>query len=511
MTGSQEEKILYAYFCAEVLAGLKGDMADKMLDKLCSLHRFGNSSALHTLLSSDCIVGTRSVEDYERYVRIEKFLSMENRRPFLSEDERCALILKGKALALPAELRISRPTENTEESFSEQLSKATNKGCVVAMRTYGLMLTEGISVEKNTELGLRYLKRAADWNDKISLAALRDEGVLAEDEWRALTLAAENAESALSDLENLQRKGIMPHRKAGAALISLAFSSGVLDEKFYDGDAAAIAYAGNIALPDKKRLILKSGKDERAVAARVPLDILPFDGRVAEIFDCAAAVPPRAVCVHADCKYLLKRYAKKVTEAATQSGINVTLVDTADLMSGDLEPVYNNVFLRGLRAGRANILMIIQSGTLSPAEESAVVRFLKIGSRASYRLLRPELELDLSEALPVCLCSNSASAAYLPYCSDVALGPITDNTFESTIDDMAEELRQKFGLQSVNLDNAARELFLQYGADRFERALDAVFSCCAAKNLNVTADMLERAEKRSYVRTGVCGFGGVQS
>jgi hypothetical protein len=492
--------VFYEYYlCKSVLGKHVGDerklffsIADIFFIPECAREK------LYLLAESDKASEINTKDDFMRRQRVMEYKQAAGIGDECDDRVEEVVLIKGAAINKACDLKIINQSETSQNSLYSNLALFADSGVVVAMRIMGILRCEGIFVDKNERIGLSYLKKAADWNDTASiLAIIHYTDVRREYNLSRLYMLVKDTPfyeiyQKAAEKYNLFNLDEIRETK----LICSAFAAGVLKYDLYDRKYARVIYSKAIAMSYKERAVFNVAHEYISAISDLPLKIMQsptkqlnlsaLDGMTLQRRDektkikfslnylrLCDATAYRPICLCSDSKYLLKMYAQALRTKV--EGVHVENIDISALSSYDLEPTSNNIFIRSANEDKENIYLLNFYGDLQAGYFDCIKGFLQTETRAKFHLNSPNVNINLSAIVPICLCDTNNMPQLKKYCDVIELAPISAEEFPIAIDDIIASKRVNFNLPELDLTDGGLKLFEGKSVDSVEKCInDAV-------------------------------------
>lgn len=525
------------FFLRAVLA----DYADKraLFNMLVELFYISQpqAEALFELSENKAVADLKTQEDCKRYNRVKQYHAMCG-NPVDETEVEWIIDVKSNAITFAAEKNLCADNSSTRTHIYETLLAEANFGKVAAMRVLGLLQCEGVCFDKQYDAGLKYLRRAAQWGDIVSLLAMikysKDDEVTLTKQLSRLSEAVRGTQyegllaSALT-ANNVAE--IKPSEEL--ALLKRAFSVKRAKTDIYEPLCARLVYSTTISLKDREKSLFSETKGMLSEVCDLPLKLtsgtislntqsienLPLhreseqDRLLTALYnvDLRTLESYRPICLSVGNSYLLEMYANAIVNMKQTDTTNFDRIEVADLHSYEFEPSNNNVFVRCCVDEVDNILVFVLRGEIDSHTLQHVKNFLKTGKRRQFHLNNPRVTLDLSSVLPICVC-DSANAQKLSELVDVV--EIADIKAEEKRDillAMTEQKSKSYFAFNVQLDDDVVNTLCSCALDTADKVLDRIFSerrpdksfnCVTAEVLQPYLKLIKGNNDRPY------GFGG---
>jgi len=527
-----KELFLKDYFTAEALLGSLND-AERMFYCISDTYMIPRDVAagLFAVAQSGNVREIDTVMRYHRYLRLMQFAVESGSPAYLSDDDRYMIEIKGGAIAAADRNKLLAPKNASRIVVYTQLEANANRGAVDAMRVLGILLCEGIFVDKNTNDGRALLQKTARWNNLGGILASLKYGEDRRANYDRLYTVAGGPCSALVD-GAAEKYGLIdpPQKAEECALIECAVGLGKLDSEIYVPTIARLVYARIISVQDRRRILVSDNRELINDADDLPLKLefgdIEFDERALDGMavsraterqkilqavynsDLRAGKSYREMCLCSDCEYIRDAYADALTEMFKHSA--VTRIDCSAICDEDMMPTKNNIFVRSCDEDKSNVFLIFMHGEVRPSVAAAVKMFLTGDKRKSMRLTVPNVSIDLGAVLPVCICDKSNARSLRSLCDIIELKPVGADEKSAVIDGLLKDKAALYGLKSVKTDDGARAMLASADADEAARIIDRAIrdNRKKGKSLTLTEAHVKECCGGRAGATGKYGFGG---
>lgn len=527
-----EEKFLLDYFTHAAVVGKFCDEAN-LFDLMVQIHHIPQErkAELYALVTSPRVRDVVTLDDYKLQRRLSKYAQLREidlDRDGVTEE---VLKIKGRALYVVNGCDFGNIGNDTKASVYDKIVQKANAGKVTALRLYGVLQCQGLFFTQNLHNGIKNLTRAARWNSKEALLALLHFDVANSEKYGnilyTLTSGTPYGEAVLDILHEIGIK--LPQKSAECALLNKVFGSGHVDPNVYISNYANLLYSPIISFADKKRILLSEKQDAVASCADLPLNLsqkkpvycpsaiaeLPLSRNEEQKAILQNAVNGdicrlhtfKPLCLCSDSAYMRNYYAKAIEELYKDA--NVVTLNVADLEAHDLEPTAYNVFVRSCADEKANVFLLFFVGEIGESQFKEASDFLQSAKRARMRLMQPNIQIDLSAVLPVCLCDKDNAQAVSRYCNRVQIALPDKKEQALLINDLVTEKAQQYGLKELILEQEVADKLNSVSVDEAESALDLAIAANrhGETTLTLTSENAGKYMKKRDMSRGF-GYGG---
>lgn len=532
MFNTLTEIFLHNYFLFSRIVGKLAGDERALFDKLYGIFLLPEKDReeLYSLTACERVREIKTYGDYAQACRIRKYSELSDYEPDTSDETWAVITVKGAALRKTKQLGYTEYDEITETAVCKSLSDSANNGFVSSLCALGFLQCEGIFVDKNLNLGIKNLERAARWNsiEGILLALYYSEKTRRLNLNRLYTVTRgtvnEQIHSVAAAVYGVCEKKVLPENK----MLQKAFGADILKSELYTSQYSRFIFSGILSAKDKERALFSGHKEAISEIADLPLKLsageIAFDSRAIEGLPlvrekehgmiCACAFNTdlredptyRPLCVSCDSDYVLGLYAAAMSKAFP--GAHVERIDVADLSDYDFEPTKNNLFVRSCDEDRQNVYFLYFRGDIREGVMNALRSFLQSDKRSKFRLQHPGVVIDLSAVLPVCFCDKQNTRLLKAYCDVVTVASVSAAEKSELISYVVQAKATKYKMKSVTVDEPAGKLLAGYSVDVAETLIDKILRYNrTAGTLTVTAEMVHEAAGELGQKTKY-GFGG---
>ncbi len=218
------------------------------------------------------------------------------------------------------------------------------------------------------------------------------------------------------------------------------------------------------------------------------------------------------VCIVSDSEYIRKRYIKLITDVFTAEEPRTATVSTirvSELKPETMGISSRDVFVRTCRNGVPNVYLLDLSGGPDTGQIREAAKFTDCGNRRNYYIHDLAVTVNLANILPVCI-ADTGSAGVLREmceCEEIVIAPYTREEKRNAIEGILAELKEKYGLKSLEAEGAAMENLLDMDTGEAEKLTDKIVRGKAfrGKSIVITEDMVKSG--RPGGRLSGPGFG----
>lgn len=488
---------------------------------------------LYILAENRTVQDITSEKDFKQFMRINKYSQLAGIN--LKHSRECVEVVevKGVALSVAENLHLKPETQASRNAVYAALTMAADAGSVHALRIMGILLCEGIFLDKNLSAGIQKLEKTADWNDKVSLLALLrySDKNRRYNISRLYTMVKDTPYSSLYEAAatHYQTEGSIEIKQI--QILEKAFNSSVLKREQLEPRYARVLTASAIKTKDKAKAVLTESKELISIIADLPVKLSPEISARPDLSalgmlplvrkeeqskiersignsDVRKSNTYRPLCICSDSSFLLNMYAEAIS--GIRGKIHFERIDVADLTAHDFEPSPNNIFVRCVNEDKDNCFLIFFKGNTDRVALDAVKNFLQSGKRAKFHLASPNITLDLGSVLPVCFCDRDNLEYLSPYCDVLCIADVKDEELKPAVGSMLAGKSMLYGMENIELAKDAYELLYGRDVDGIEQVLDRAIRAYRVKDgkIVLTRDMLEGyLTENKFTRMGF-GIGG---
>lgn len=532
MINAVYECVLSEYFVAEAVAGRFLDEKEKFFGALGKIFLLDGeeTAGLFELTQREEVKEICSDKDFTQYLRVRKYAREASLPAPVDVQTEEVINIKGNAIYTALNHKLKLDEDASHNVIYLNLVNIANSGNVTALRLLGLLLSEGVFVDKNVKAGLGYLRKAGQWNDLTSVLALMHYGKdLCGRYFSRLRLAVKDTPfSSLADTAE-RVYGVQPRSDVKEAkLLNKLIASAVCASDTYESKYARIIYGEALDFKDKERILFTENKEMLFRIGDLPLKLsrgniknfgfgplqgvcLKRDGEITRIIqnlknaDLRALGTYRPLMLCSDERYLLNMYACALTEE--DDAVHTEHIEMGDLTEYDFDLTSNNIFVRSADEDRDNRYFLFFSGDICARAEEVAKSFFKSGVRAKFHLTSPGVTLDLSGILPVCFADRKNAEALKDYCDVVMLDGVSEAEKLCALEDLICGKKAYYGLREITVPSAVFGILKNCPIDQAEAMLDyAVRAVRENGEARLSEDIfrgLSFAQKRNNI-----GFGG---
>ncbi|MGN0789251.1 MAG: hypothetical protein ACI4MY_04875 [Christensenellales bacterium] len=523
------ELFLSEYFLFKAVLGNSVGDEKNLFDYLNKIFMIPTlqSEQLFCLISDPSIQQFNTKEEYQRRVRIHRFVAGKSESNDQNDYLEEIVKIKGNAILLAEESGFLPSYDATQNMILDTLTKYANSGRVQALKILGVMQCLGIVVEKNKDDGLKKLNKAAEWNDCFSNLCL---AYNYQNQVKDYNFPLNRLRLILigTPLEELYRTA---HAKYGdyietdaaeVVVLNKAFKAGVLKPEVIDAVNSRLIYSYILSEKDKEKTLFSADKIYTSNVLDLPLRLkgwstnygkdMTLDNmaiqrkgeieRIIAAFNNTILVKTECyhpICICSNSKYLLRSYCNAISEDLTSGRVKThcEVIDVANLSGYDVEPTANNVFLRSIDENRHNVIILDMQEDVDPTVFDQVKNFLQTAKRAKFHLCNPNVTLNLKSVLPVCLCNNRNAQKLKNYCDVIALSPVNAQEFDVAVGDIISDKQRQFGDIEIKLDGNPQEIFGSIDVDFADEVITFAILNNRLGNQTIT---LNRDVTKAYTR-----------
>lgn len=487
------------------------------LSRICLIPE-QDTDTLYDLAENEIAGQINTEKEFMQHQRMQKYSKLIGNNQMTNNEWEEIIGIKGNAILIAQSYNLLLDADASRNVVYTCLSSAATSGSVLAMHMMGILQCEGMFVDKNEKSGLKYLTKAADWNDSISVLALlhycKDNRTYNMARFRQIIKF-----SPFSDLYNRAMKHYGPVDEMEVEEVKLlykAFGSNVLKREVYDPQYARVLNSKALYIKDKEKTVLSQNKELLSIIVDLPLKLssesirtidvntvqdVPLK-RESEIATIAQALKNsdlrelpayRPLCLCSDSKYIQNMYASAI--AAKSKFTHIETIDIGELIEYDFEPTPNNIFVRSINEDKNNCLLLFFNGEISERKIDAAKSILQSSRRTKFHLNNPNVTLNLGAILPICFCDKRNAPLLKPYCDIITLASVSADELSTAIKDIIISKETMYGVGAIKLDDKATDIFNDYDIDTAEKIIDAAVRAHREKGTEIT---LSRDILREY-------------
>ena len=533
MLNATVEKFISEYFLMKAILGKHLPDGRKLfgaLSKICLIPE-ADVSKLYALAENEAAKSINTEKEFMQHQRMQKYSKLVGSEQKENAEWEEIIAIKGSAIQMAMGYNLVSGVDVSRNAAYSNLSMAASGGTVAAMQIMGILLCEGIFLDKNKVAGLKYLEKAAGWNDIISILALLH---YSEDNrgynMARLRQVLENTPYPKLYKEAAKRYGTAEDADCGEVRLLLkAFASGILKREVYDPKYARILNSKALYIKDKEKTVFSPSAELLSVIGSLPLKLtndyitaVDVDEvknvtvkreaetkaviRALRNGDLRELPSYRPLCICSDSRYMLNMFAKAI--AAKSKGVHVETIEVGELIEYDFEPSPNNVFIRSIDEDKDNRFLMFFCGDIPQYKIEAVKSMLQSGRRAKFHLNSPNVTLNLGMVLPICFCDKQNAELLRPYCDIVRIAPITEDELAAVIRDILIGKEKLYGVGKIKLSGEPKDVFCYYDIDTAEKLIDSAVRARREKGAKITLSREILEEYNADKDRPRIGFGG---
>ncbi|MDE6690394.1 MAG: hypothetical protein K2K04_00330 [Clostridia bacterium] len=533
MLNATVELFLSEYFLIKAALGKYSDDSEKLFHSLSKIFLLSEKETekLYRLTENEITKSITTDKEFMQHQRIQKYSQLigSAKQPNAEWDE--VTSIKGNAILAAQNHNLVPDADASRNVVYTHITTAATGGLVSALRIMGILQCEGIFLSKNAKAGMKNLSKAADWNDCVSTLAL----LHYRKETRKINMIKLRQEVADTPFEALYEIAAAKYGEADGAdidevrLLDRAFNSGVLKREVYAPKYARILNSMALYVKDKEKTLFTQSKELVGVIGDLPLKLthektvavdvsavkntsLKREAEAASIVralnngDLRELPAYRPLCLCCDSKYILNMYANAIS--AKSANTHVEIIDVAELSEYDFEPTPNNIFIRSINEDKDNRFLLYFTGDIPEMKIDLMKSILQGSRRAKFHLNNPNVTLNLSAVLPVCLCDKRNAKLLKAYCDVIELSEVKAEEMPLAVRDIIAGKERVYGVKAIRFDGEVSEIFKGYDVDTVEKLIDAAVRAHREKGAVIT---ISREMIQQYSSDGsrpVIGFGG---
>jgi len=492
------EAMLGTYFLLETVLGdnLPHGEAVRALGKVFCMSEEETARA-EQLIAIKTVQEIRLYSDYKCYNRIQSYNRFIGSDSGFTELEKAVVAIKGAAIEEVKKNEIDFEKARGISTIYSELERLAQTGNVVAMKLIGIMLVEGLCVEKNYENGLVYLKRAAKWGDKASLlfVATYQEDEREANLTRLFTLVSGTPDKKYYSAAAKAYSFTLDKKSEEVSVLNKIFALGYVRPEIYNSSYASILYNPVISLKEKKRILMSGNPVLVSEICSIPMvfaseKLAVDESRIsgmslARAKEQAAIITNlrkvdlrfkrtyRAMCLCGDSEYLANRYIYALTKCFTDA--NVVTINVKDLQEKDIQFNGNHAFIRSLVAKNGNVIIFkMMGGGIHPAVRNAVREFLRSERRAKFGLISPEVTIDLSPVLPIVVCDEYNRDELETAMEVIRIEPVSDLEKDAALSEIVARKELTYSIGHIVVEDNAATRLKKYSCEVMETIVDAI-------------------------------------
>ncbi len=469
------------------------------------------------------ISSINSEGEYNLHCRVSKFVGKNS--PL---DE--IIGVKGRAISELSEIGFNVGTQNSVISLRKEITNLAEIGKIPAMRLWAFLQAEGILTPKDLKGAQINIDRISRWGDVFGILMALYYGDARGADMAKLKYALE----LLPD-DGLYKKAVRKYGKpddadlSDRALLEKLFCAEVIKRDSYSRLYSRIIYNGVLGVRDKERLAF-SPKEVLQEVGDLPVKLsasainlsrsrklvgMPISRKEELEKICASLYNSdlrsrdnyRPLCICCNSPYVLRLYADAIAKWA--EGAHVERIDASTLTDYDFAPSKSNIFVRSCDEDSENIYLIFMTNGDATLRLSGIIPFIKGGGRRQFRLNNPAICLDLSNILPICLCTPENARHLKGICDVVDVSSVSSEEKEQVFDYMLKSMASDYCIPSATLSEEAKTLLMAQTADNAERILDGTVLANRVRGskLVLTKSQLQQAMSANVNKVSL-GFGG---
>ena len=532
------ETFLQQYFLFVAILGKYCDRA-RVFNYVADLFFIPQASRqyLFKLSEEEPVSGIATYADAMRYSRVRQYCEL-NDYTLVHDDAQEMISIKSRAIKLAVSNNLASDANATQAQIYKALIDTALAGNIVAMRTLGVLQCEGIFVDKQVDCGLKYLNKACQWGDMVSMLALvrylRESG-----DTMALQQCL-NRISAVVEHTKYQFLLTMLEQSCGVKatqnsqeilLLKKGIAANKVKAEAYQPLAARLIFGNAIDIKDKEKILFSDNKAILSEVCDLPLKLTYGDLSIN--VDAVSTMPLkrkqeqsdiktkllnsdlrqhdsyRPLCLVSDSGYVLDMYVDAIVSAFEQN--HCERIDVADLKSYDFEPTASNVFVRSCNDDKNNIYILTLKGDIDSANLQQVKSFVCSAKRRRFRLNSPRVSLDLSPILPICVCDEANAAKLGNAVECVNVSSISATEKQEIVTEMLKRNSKLYKTKPITADKEVIDTLCGCSPSAIERVLDKLFSeqRFNSKFKTITVELFKPYEKTLKAHnTKAFGFGG---
>lgn len=517
------DAILGAFYDRKVLFFRLGELFCLSEEEITELFYATESEAIREISSED---------DYKRYKRIKQYNELVGNEQGYSETEDNLIAIKGDAIMTVTRYGMKANDESTKTLIVKTLMGGAQSGNITALRILGILQCEGITVEKDNDTGVKYLKKAMQWGDiPAMLGMLKYSGMDKAEVMKMLSSALKNTPYEFLPSIVKDKYGVIGEDGYSEEifLIKQAVNANKLKYDIYDSMYARLIYSDAIDIKDKEKILFSENKELISEACNLPLrlkfaDITVDESAVESITlereeeqqsviqglynsDIRLSDAYRPICLCSGSEYVLETYISAICKAL--NGTHIERIEVGELRDFDVEPTKNNVFVRGLNEKENNVYLLVFKGNVSDATIEFTKAVLKSDKRRKFCLNNPAVTLDLSSVLPICVCDKENVKKLKNFVEFIELEPVQADEKPSVIKDILEKKKSVYSIGEITISADVTDKLCSFSAERAEKILDKAIRANRKKGKALDLSMDKVSPYFNKTSENDYGFGGI--
>lgn len=503
-----EELFLKEYFLHNAILG-NYCSKQETFDFLAKIFKISDKKAniLYELAEQQSVQEITTEADACRYKRIGQFRTINNKTNLFDEQTDAIITIKTEAIVIAAQMDLCVESKCTKSKLYQLLLDRSNCGYVDALRVLGTLQVTGLFVEKNRQAGQKNLAKASEWGDVVAMFLLVRLGVVDSTLQNNFYFATQDTPYwelyKIADVEPF----IPSEEQAEVLLLNKLFTYRTVKQNVYSEPHAHVIYATGISNEDKERLLFSDNKQLLSDALNLPiyrpinvdlecnwgeLRLMALDRRneqnqvIASLRnrDLRRLSTYRPLCLCTNSQYLQEQYARALEKCFDNT--LVQRITVGGLQEIDFEPTSNNVFVRSckcddelglqkIKNDTNNVFILFLNGEISNATMKHIKEFLSTEYRRQFRLLRPNLTLDFSYTLPICICDSDNAKKIKTLVETIQIAELESEESLKVINEMLETKAKLYFGNNVELTDNAVELLSKFAVEEAEEIIDIAF------------------------------------
>ena len=503
-----EELFLKEYFLHSSILG-NYCAKHEVFDYLAKIFKISDKKAkiLYELAEQQSVQEITTEADACRYKRVGQFRAINNKPNLFDEQTDAIITIKTEAIALAAQMDLCVESRCTKSKLYQMLLDRANCGYVDALRVLGTLQIAGLFVEKNIQADKKSLAKASEWGDVVAMFLLVRLGVVDFTLQNNFYFATQD--TPYWELYKIaDAKSFIPiEEQAEILLLNKLFTYRAVKQNVYSEPHAHIIYASGISNEDKEKLLFSENKQLLSEALSLPihrpinvdlecnwdpLKQMTLD-RPSEQHQVIASLRNRdlrrlsayrPLCICINSQYLREQYARALEKCFDNN--LVQRINVGGLQEIDFEPTSNNVFVRSckcddelglqkIKNDTNNVFILYLNGEISNSTMKHVKEFLSTEYRRQFRLLRPNITLDFSYTLPICICDSDNAKKLKTLVETIQIAELESEESLKVISVMLETKAKLYFGNNVELTDNAVELLSKFTVEEAEEIIDNAF------------------------------------
>ena len=511
------ELMLNDYFSIEILFKEFIKDTKKIINCLGTIYHLPKEiiNNFYLLVKSEEVEQIYSENSYKKYERIRQYCTLNDIENDIDEAKDECIQLKGKVIWELKETNILQSPKGSLQSILNELRKIASEGNIKILNLLGFLQMEGIFVDKNKDEGIKNLNKAAQWNSEAAMMKLihyqkdvnyyeimceilqnshKDEYNLLKDVYHDVFLNVKAKENNLQKYKTLLK----------------GFQIKLFNNYTYDKQFARLLYSDLISQRDIENLLFSSKKEAILNATNLPwklnqqtqfkIDINELKSmkyckdeerkRIIQAIhnvDLCTTLNYKPLCIVSNSNYMLENQYEFILENIFKNS-HIEKIEVSDLASYDLEPSNSNIFVRSIDEDKQNIYFLYFQGDISSKTLDITKNFLDTNKRSKFRMVMPNIVLNLQSVLPICFCDKNNAHELEKYCNMIYIHEFTNEEKNDLISNVINAKKETYGYESFTFDENCMQKLVNYSVDKIVRIIDDIMKEYRQSCLNMNVD-----------------------